>query len=128
MAKKVISIVLCLALVVALAVPAFAATVFFTSTVDGYDCVGSGYVTKTYAKATFEGTPYNGGMIPPAETCNCSSTMNVFSSNGQLITSVSRTGNIYCTSSYSSSSGAIARTVSMFSFQSRSWGGYTLYA
>ena len=128
MSKKVISIVLCLALVVAMAVPALAATVFFTSTVDGYKCVGSGYVTKTYAKATFEGTPYSGGMIPPAETCNCSSTMNVFSGSGRLITSVSRAGNTYCTSSYSSSSGAIARTVSMFSFQSRSWGGYTLYA
>ena len=128
MSKKVISIVLCLALVVAMAIPAFAATVFFTSTVDGYDCVGSGYVTKTYAKATFEGTPYSGGMIPPAETCNCSSTMNVFSGSGRLITSASRAGNTYCTSSYSSSSVAIARTVSMFSFQSRSWGGYTLYA
>ena len=128
MSKKVISIVLCLALVVAMAVPALAATVFFTSTVDGYKCVGSGYVTKTYAKATLEGTPYSGGMIPPAETCNCSSTMNVFSGSGRLITSVSRAGNTYCTSSYSSSSGAIARTVSMFSFQSRSWGGYTLYA
>ena len=113
MSKRIVSAILCLALVVAMAIPAFAATVFFTSTVDGY---------------TFEGTPYRGGMIPPAETCNCSSTMNVFSGSGRLITSVSRAGNTYCTSSYSSSSGAIARTVSMFSFQSRSWGGYTLYA
>ena len=128
MSKRIVSAILCLALVVAMAIPAFAATVFFTSTVDGYKCVGSGYVTKTYAKATFEGTPYSGGMIPRAETCNCSSTMNVFSGSGRLITSVSRAGNTYCTSSYSSSSGAIARTVSMFSFQSRSWGGYTLYA
>ena len=73
MSKRIVSIVLCLALVVALAVPAFAAVskTFFNKAVGSYRCVGTGSINVNVAKSTFKASEIPNQPIQPGETNTC---------------------------------------------------------
>ena len=67
MSKKVISIVLCLALVVALAVPAFAATTLYSRINAGYRITGTATVSSSRATSTMTASEASGTPLKPIE-------------------------------------------------------------
>ena len=83
MSKKVISIVLCLALVVALAIPAFAATTLYSRINAGYRITGTATVSSSSASTTMTASEVSGTPLKPIEEYSDSSVfMRVYNRGG----------------------------------------------
>ena len=127
MSKKVISIVLCLALVVALAVPALAASeVFFNKDVGGYRCRGTGDFSVNVADASFRATELPGSLHQPDETNDCVVWIMAYDANGKTASSSQRGTTVASTQCKTNAD--MTKVKFTFSFNGTTLGPYTRYA
>lgn len=141
---KFLLIAICLALLVSLAAPAFAATataIFVRETVDGYECICQGNiydevnpetnVTTYVAHGGFKATVPSGISSPTDPTlCTSRVTMLVYGENNELKSvKVSDTGHLEAGVIYSQTGGTpIAYADYAFEFNGLTWGTYRLNA
>ena len=127
MSKKVISIVLCLALVVAMAIPAFAASeVFFNKDVGGYRCRGTGGFSVNVADASFRATELPGSLHQPDETNNCIVWIMAYDKAGK--TASASQGGTTVASTQCKTNADMTKVKFTFSFNGTTLGPYTRYA
>ena len=127
MSKRIVSAILCLALVVAMAIPAFAASeVFFNKDVGGYRCRGTGGFSANVANASFRATELPGSLHQPDETNDCVVGIMAYDANGKPAASSQRgttTASAQC-KTYSD----MTRAIFTFDFNGTTFGPYTRYA
>ena len=127
MSKKVISIVLCLALVVALAVPAFAASTLYSRTNAGYRITGTASISGGTGTSTMSATPAIANPIKPIEEYEGSIRIEAYAS-GKYIGSTSRNGCPDFSAVYTSTSGSLSKIVTSQSFNGTFYGSFTVSA
>ena len=128
MSKKVISIVLCLALVVALAVPAFAATTtLYSRTNAGYRITGTANVSSSYASTTMTASEVSGTPLKPLEEYSASISLRCYATNDRLLYSNSKTGSPTRSLSYSSGT-SITKVRTVHTFNGTTFGDFTVFA
>lgn len=127
MSKKVISIVLCLALVVALAVPAFAATTLYSRTNAGYRITGTASISGGTGTSTMSATPAIANPIKPIEEYEGSIRIEAYAS-GKYIGSTSRNGCPDFSAVYTNTSGSLSKIVTSQSFNGTFYGSFTVSA
>lgn len=127
MSKKVISIVLCLALVVALAVPALAASeVFFNKDVGGYRCRGTGGFSGRVADASFQAPELPGSLHQPDETNDSVVWIMAYDTSGRTASASQRGATTASTQCKTSSN--MTKVIFTFNFNGTTFGPYTRYA
>ena len=67
MSKRIVSAILCLALVVAMAIPAFAATTLYSRINAGYRITGTATVSSSRATSTMTASEVSGSAVKPIE-------------------------------------------------------------
>ena len=128
MSKKVISIVLCLALVVAMAIPAFAASTLYSRTNAGYRITGTATVSSSSASTTMTASEVSGTPLKPIEEYSDSSVLiKAYNSAGKQIGTASNSGYPTLSVTYSGS-GSIYKIGVTHTFNSTQYGPYYLYA
>ncbi len=127
MSKKVISIVLCLALVVALAVPAFAATTLYSRINAGYRITGTASISGGTGTSTMSATPAIANPIKPIEEYEGSIRIEAYAS-GKYIGSTSRNGCPDFSAVYTNTSGSLSKIVTSQSFNGTFYGSFTVSA
>lgn len=128
MSKKVISIVLCLALVVALAVPTLAATTLYSRINAGYRITGTATVSSSSASTTMTASEVSGTPLKPIEEYSDSSVLiKAYNSAGKQIGTASNSGYPTLSVTYSGS-GSIYKIGVTHTFNSTQYGPYSLYA
>lgn len=127
MSKKVISIVLCLALVVAMAVPAFAATTLYSRINAGYRITGTASISGGTGTSTMSATPAIANPIKPIEEYEGSIRIEAYAS-GKYIGSTSRNGCPDFSAVYTNTSGSLSKIVTSQSFNGTFYGSFTVSA
>ena len=127
MSKKVISIVLCLALVVAMAVPALAATTLYSRINAGYRITGTASISGGTGTSTMSATPAIANPIKPIEEYEGSIRIEAYAS-GKYIGSTSRNGCPDFSAVYTSTSGSLSKIVTSQSFNGTFYGSFTVSA
>lgn len=127
MSKKVISIVLCLALVVALAVPALAATTLYSRINAGYRITGTASISGGTGTSTMSATPAIANPIKPIEEYEGSIRIEAYAS-GKYIGSTSRNGCPDFSAVYTNTSGSLSKIVTSQSFNGTFYGSFTVSA
>ena len=127
MSKKVISIVLCLALVVALAVPAFAATTLYSRINAGYRITGTASISGGTGTSTMSATPAIANPMKPIEEYEGSIRIEAYAS-GKYIGSTSRNGCPDFSAVYTNTSGSLSKIVTSQSFNGTFYGPFTVSA
>lgn len=127
MSKKVISIVLCLALVVALAVPAFAATTLYSRINAGYRITGTASISGGTGTSTMSATPAIANPMKPIEEYEGSIRIEAYAS-GKYIGSTSRNGCPDFSAVYTNTSGSLSKIVTSQSFNGTFYGSFTVSA
>ena len=128
MSKKVISIVLCLALVVALAVPAFAATTtLYSRTNAGYRITGTASISGGTGTSTMSATPAIANPMKPIEEYEGSIRIEAYAS-GKYIGSTSRNGCPDFSAVYTNTSGSLSKIVTSQRFNGTFYGSFTVSA
>lgn len=128
MSKKVISIVLCLALVVALAIPAFAATTLYSRINAGYRITGTATVSSSSASTTMTASEASGTPLKPIEEYDRSIvSINAYDKSGNPIGTASNYGYPTLSVTYSGS-GSIYKIGVTHTFNNTQYGPYYLYA
>ena len=127
MSKKVISIVLCLALVVAMAVPALAATTLYSRINAGYRITGTASISGGTGTSTMSATPAIANPIKPIEEYEGSIRIEAYAS-GKYIGSTSRNGCPDFSAVYTNTSGSLSKIVTSQSFNGTFYGSFTVSA
>ncbi len=127
MSKKVISIVLCLALVVALAVPAFAATTLYSRINAGYRITGTASISGGTGTSTMSATPAIANPMKPIEEYEGSIRIEAYAS-GKYIGSTSRNGCPDFSAVYTNTSGSLSKIVTSQRFNGTFYGSFTVSA
>lgn len=127
MSKKVISIVLCLALVVAMAIPAFAATTLYSRINAGYRITGTASISGGTGTSTMSATPAIATHIKPIEEYEGSIRIEAYAS-GKYIGSTSRNGCPDFSAVYTNTSGSLSKIVTSQSFNGTFYGSFTVSA
>ena len=129
MSKKVISIVLCLALVVALAVPAFAATTLYSRINAGYRITGTATVSSSRATSTMTASEVSGSAVKPIEEYSDSVVfITAYDKAGNKIGTASNYGYPTLTTVLTGTTTSIYRAEFTHTFNNTTYGYYTLYA
>lgn len=126
MSRRILTVVVCLALLFSLSSPAFATTsrTFFTRNAAGYQCTGSGIVSDWSATAVFDAESLS-KAIPP-EYATCETWVLVFDSEGNHIGSSTTKGTLHASATYPSDT-LIDHAYYSFEFSNLDLGGYLLY-
>lgn len=128
MSKRIVSAILCLALVVAMAIPAFAATTLYSRINAGYRITGTATVSSSRATSTMTASEVSGSAVKPIEE---------YSDSVVFITAYDKAGNKIGTASNGGyptlsttcyASGSISKIVVTHTFNSTQYGPYSLYA
>ena len=127
MSKKVISIVLCLALVVAMAVPAFAATTLYSRINAGYRITGTASISGGTGTSTMGATPAIANPMKPIEEYEGSIRIEAYAS-GKYIGSTNRNGCPDFSAVYTNTSGSLSKIVTSQSFNGTFYGSFTVSA
>ena len=127
MSKKVISIVLCLALVVALAVPAFAASTLYSRINAGYRITGTASISGGTGTSTMSATPAIANPMKPIEEYEGSIRIEAYAS-GKYIGSTSRNGCPDFSAVYTNTSGSLSKIVTSQRFNGTFYGSFTVSA
>ena len=127
MSKKVISIVLCLALVVALAVPAFAATTLYSRINAGYRITGTASISGGTGTSAMSATPAIANPMKPIEEYEGSIRIEAYAS-GKYIGSTNRNGCPDFSAVYTNTSGSLSKIVTSQSFNGTFYGSFTVSA
>ena len=127
MSKKVISIVLCLALVVALAVPALAATTLYSRINAGYRITGTASISGGTGTSTMSATPAIANPMKPIEEYEGSIRIEAYAS-GKYIGSTSRNGCPDFSAVYTNTSGSLSKIVTSQSFNGTFYDSFTVSA
>ena len=129
MSKKVISIVLCLALVVAMAVPAFAtSTTLYTRTNSGYRITGTASITGGKSSSTMTAAEQAGAAVRPIEDYDASIWMRSYAAGDTYLGYTDTYGYPTLYVSYSYNKGNIAYIKTEHTFNGTSFGTRTVYA
>lgn len=128
MSKRIVSAILCLALVVALAVPTLAATTLYSRINAGYRITGTATISGTTARTTMTASEVSSTPLKPIEEYSDSSVLiRAYNSAGRQIGTASNGG--YPTLSTTCyASGSISKIVVTHTFNSTQYGPYSLYA
>lgn len=127
MSKRIVSIVLCLALVVAMAVPAFAATTLYSSLNAGYRITGTASISGGTGTSTMSATPAIAKPIKPIEEYEGSIRIEAYAS-GKYIGSTSRNGCPDFSAVYTNTSGSLSKIVTSQLFNGTFYGSFTVSA
>ena len=127
MSKKVISIVLCLALVVALAVPTLAATTLYSRINAGYRITGTATVSSSSASTTMTASEVSGTPLKPIEEYSASISLRCYATNDRLLYSNAKTGSPTLSLSYSSGT-SITKVRTVHTFNGTTFGDFTVFA
>lgn len=129
MSKRIVSIVLCLALVVALAVPAFAASAtLYTRTNAGYRISGTATVSSSYASTTMTASALSDTPSHSISDYSRLVWINVYDSNDEYVGYTDARGVPTLVVSYSYSKGKIARILTGQIFNQTRYGNFNVYA
>ena len=129
MSKKVISIVLCLALVLAMAIPAFAASAtLYTRTNAGYRIIGTATVSGSKASSTMTAAALSDTPSHPISDYSRLVWINVYDSNDEYVGYTDARGVPTLVASYSYSKGKIARILTGQIFNQTRYGNFDVYA
>ena len=126
MSRRILTVVVCLALIFSLASPVFAATTrtFFTKTAAGFSCTGSGTVSDWSATAVLNAVSLS-KAVPP-EYATCETWVMAYDSEGNYIGASTTSGNLRASATYISAT-EIDFTYCSFEFTNIDLGGYLLY-
>ena len=128
MSKRIVSAILCLALVVALAVPAFSATTtLYSRTNAGYRITGTANVSSSYASTTMTASEVSGTPLKPLEEYSASISLRCYATNDRLLYSNSKTGSPTLSLSYSSGT-SITKVRTVHTFNGTTFGDFTVFA
>lgn len=127
MSKRIVSAILCLALVVALAVPAFAATTLYSRINAGYRITGTASISGGTGTSTMSATPAIATHIKPIEEYEGSIRIEAYAS-GKYIGSTSRNGCPDFSAVYTNTSGSLSKIVTSQSFNGTFYGSFTVSA
>ena len=129
MSKKVISIVLCLALVVALAVPALATTTLYSRINAGYRITGTATISGTTARSTMTASEVSDTPPKPIEEYSNSSIYIVaYNKSGKWLGTASNSGYPTLTASYYSNGDSVGKIEVRHVFNYTTYGTYTVNA
>lgn len=127
MSKRIVSAILCLALVVALAVPAFAATTLYSRINAGYRITGTATVSSSRATSTMTASEVSGSAVKPIEEYEGSIRIEAYAS-GKYIGSTSRNGCPDFSAVYTNTSGSLSKIVTSQRFNGTFYGSFTVSA
>ena len=128
MSKHIVSAILCLALVVALAVPAFAATTLYSRINAGYRITGTATVSSSSASTTMTASEVSGTPLKPIEEYSDSSVLiRAYNRAGKQIGTASNSGYPTLSVTYSGA-GSIYKIGVTHTFNNTTYGAYYLYA
>ena len=126
MSRRILTVVVCLALLFSLSSPALAVTsrTFFTRTAAGYQCTGSGTISDWSATAVFDAESLS-RAVPP-EYATCTTWVLAHDSEGNLIGAATTNGTLHSSATYISET-QIYDAYYSFDFCNLDLGGYLLY-
>ena len=127
MSKRIVSAILCLALVVALAVPAFAATTLYSRIHAGYRITGTASISGGTGTSTMSATPAIANPMKPIEEYEGSIRIEAYAS-GKYIGSTSRNGCPDFSAVYTNTSGSLSKIVTSQRFNGTFYGSFTVSA
>ena len=127
MSKRIVSAILCLALVVALAVPAFAATTLYSRINAGYRITGTASISGGTGTSTMSATPAIANPTKPIEEYEGSIRIEAYAS-GKYIGSTSRNGCPDFSAVYTNTSGSLSKIVTSQRFNGTFYGSFTVSA
>ena len=127
MSKRIVSAILCLALVVAMAVPALAATTLYSRINAGYRITGTASISGGTGTSTMSATPAIANPIKPIEEYEGSIRIEAYAS-GKYIGSTSRNGCPDFSAVYTSTSGSLSKIVTSQRFNGTFYGSFTVSA
>ena len=127
MSKRIVSAILCLALVVALAVPALAATTLYSRTNAGYRITGTASISGGTGTSTMSATPAIANPMKPIEEYEGSIRIEAYAS-GKYIGSTSRNGCPDFSAVYTNTSGSLSKIVTSQRFNGTFYGSFTVSA
>lgn len=127
MSKRIVSAILCLALVVALAVPAFAATTLYSRINAGYRITGTASISGGTGTSTMSATPAIANPMKPIEEYEGSIWIEAYAS-GKYIGSTSRNGCPDFSAVYTNTSGSLSKIVTSQRFNGTFYGSFTVSA
>lgn len=130
MSKRIVSAILCLALVVAMAVPAFAATTtLYSRTNAGYRITGTANVSSSYASTTMTASEVSGTPLKPIEEYSDSVvSITAYDKAGNKIGTARNYGYPTLTTVLTGTTTSIYRAEFTHTFNNTTYGYYTLYA
>ena len=127
MSRRILATILCLALVLSLAVVAYAASsTFVTGTRYGYRYNARGTISGLTATAKLSATAISGEVSIPSSDCSGDVWVLVFIDETNVIASAHNTGTLSTTAT-STVTQPIYKTYSTFEFTGLDLGGYRLY-
>ena len=124
--RKILTVMVCLALILSLSSPVFATTTrtFFTRTAAGYQCTGRGTVSDWSATAVFDAV-WLSRAVPP-EYATCKTMVLAHDSEGNLIGVATTTnGKLHSSATYNSET-QIYDAYCTFEFCNIDLGGYII--
>ena len=126
MSRRILTVVVCLALLFSLSSPAFATTsrTFFTRNAAGYQCTGSGSVSDWSATVVFDAESLS-RAVPP-EYAKCTTMVMARDSEGNYIGASTTDGTLHSSAIYISET-QIYLAYCSFIFCNLDLGGYLLY-
>ena len=127
MSKRIVSAILCLALVVAMAVPALAATTLYSRINAGYRITGTASISGGTGTSTMSATPAIANPIKPIEEYEGSIRIEAYAS-GKYIGSTSRNGCPDFSAVYTNTSGSLSKIVTSQSFNGTFYSSFTVSA
>ena len=127
MSKRIVSAILCLALVVALAVPALAATTLYSRINAGYRITGTASISGGTGTSTMSATPAIANPMKPIEEYEGSIRIEAYAS-GKNIGSTSRNGCPDFSAVYTNTSGSLSKIVTSQRFNGTFYGSFTVSA
>ena len=127
MSKRIVSAILCLALVVALAVPAFAAATLYSRINAGYRITGTASISGGTGTSTMSATPAIANPMKPIEEYEGSIRIEAYAS-GKYIGSTSRNGCPDFSAVYTNTSGSLSKIVTSQRFNGTFYGSFTVSA
>lgn len=131
MSRRILIVVVCLALLLSFSSPAFAAAsqTFFTRNAYGYRCTGSGSISGREATAVFDAEALSTlTQTIPAFACTCETWVLAYDNAGNYIgASTTGNGTIHSSATYLSETTPIYRTYCSYQFNNTDFGGYLLF-
>lgn len=126
--RRILALVVCLALVLSVSVAAFAdaSITFFTRVVDSFKCTGRGSIVGQKVNANFTATALEGYPVMPDEAYQSTIDMLVHTSDGKQVGISSGYGNTRATVTYNASK-AVVKIECEYRFAGKYIGTFVLY-